>query len=446
MTAEKQAIVETVTNLIWAVDRRDFALAKDQFADLVTVDYISLFGGDVEQLSAQSLVDRWSRFLPNLQMTQHTLSNFRVDVSGNQAICTSYVQGFHYLPYTEGGSQWLVMGYYTHHLINLDGGWKITLMKLTTTYEEGNRNVLVAAGNFPTVRSFSFDSEGDQLAGQLLLPPTYQPGEKLPAVIVTGSWTTVKEQMPTTYARLMAQRGFAAFLFDFRGFGESDGAPRQYESATRKVADIRNAITFLASLPEVDANQLAGLAVCASAGYMAVAAATDTRLKAFAAVAPWLHNHDIAGAIYGGEPGMQGRIDQADQAQARWEATGESTLVPACSPTDDRAPMFGQWDYYLNPRRGAIPAWKNEFNVMSWKDWLTFDPIRSAPDIQCPVYLIHSHEAAIPQGVQQFYDTLTTTSRNLTWMSGQQFDFYDSEPTVLAASSRVADWLHVQLS
>src|SRR5262249_62338859 len=44
-----------------------------------------------------------------------------------------------------------------------------------------------------------------------------------PAVIVTGSWLTVKEQMATVYAERLAERGYTAFTFDFAGFGESGG-------------------------------------------------------------------------------------------------------------------------------------------------------------------------------------------------------------------------------
>ncbi len=31
-------------------------------------------------------------------------------------------------------------------------------------------------------------------------------------------------------------------------------------------------------------------------------------------------------------------------------------------------------DYYANPRRGAVPEWKNEMAERSWLFWLTFDP------------------------------------------------------------------------
>jgi uncharacterized protein len=55
-------------------------------------------------------------------------------------------------------------------------------------------------------------------------------------VSVTGSWLTVKEQMAMTYARRLAARGYAAFVFDFAGFGQSQGEPRQAEIPTRKIA------------------------------------------------------------------------------------------------------------------------------------------------------------------------------------------------------------------
>jgi hypothetical protein len=64
--------------------------------------------------------------------------------------------------------------------------------------------------------------------------------------------------MPDSYARKLAEQGFAAFTFDFRSFGESSGQPRQYESPSRKIKDIRNALTYLASLPMVDKDRMSG--------------------------------------------------------------------------------------------------------------------------------------------------------------------------------------------
>jgi fermentation-respiration switch protein FrsA (DUF1100 family) len=49
-------------------------------------------------------------------------------------------------------------------------------------------------------------------------------------VIVEGSFTSVKEQMPGTYAQKFADEGFVALAFDYARYGESAGEPRQLES------------------------------------------------------------------------------------------------------------------------------------------------------------------------------------------------------------------------
>lgn len=68
-------------------------------------------------------------------------------------------------------------------------------------------------------RIVSFENEGAAMSGTLYLPEE-RGDAPLPTVVVTGAWTSVEEQMPANYAREMAERGFAAFTFDFRGWGK----------------------------------------------------------------------------------------------------------------------------------------------------------------------------------------------------------------------------------
>lgn len=62
-------------------------------------------------------------------------------------------------------------------------------------------------------------------------------------------------------------------MFDFRNWGESSGDNRQFENPANKTEDIVAAANYLATREEVDANRIAGLGICASAGYMADATA-----------------------------------------------------------------------------------------------------------------------------------------------------------------------------
>jgi fermentation-respiration switch protein FrsA (DUF1100 family) len=277
----------------------------------------------------------------------------------------------------------------------------------------------------------SFVSEGERLAGDLYLPPD-RGAERLPALVVTGSWTTVKEQMAGLYARRLAERGFAALAFDFRGFGESAGEPRDYESPARKAVDIHNAVSFLGSRPELDPGRLAAVAVCASSGYSAVNATRDERVRSLVLVAPWLHDATLVRELYGGEEGVAERIEAGDAARERYGTAGETEYVPTISTTDESAAMFGEFDYYLNPERGAIAEWPNRFAVMSWPEWLGFDPIRVAPEVLAPTLLVHSPDAAVPDGARRFARDLGGPA-DFLWTEGTQFDFYDQEPAVTKA-------------
>ena len=132
------------------------------------------------------------------------------------------------------------------------------------------------------IETVTFDSHGARLTGRLY----HRGGQGLPGVLVTGSWMTVKEQMPAGYAPLLAEAGFAALTFDFRGFGESEGEPREVESPARKAEDLRAAARFLASHARVDRAKVGALAICASAGYAAVATREESDLRSIAMVAP----------------------------------------------------------------------------------------------------------------------------------------------------------------
>lgn len=279
----------------------------------------------------------------------------------------------------------------------------------------------------------TFDSAGLQLVGDLYRPLAATRDERLPGLVVTGSWTTVKEQMAGLYARRLAERGFSTLAFDFRHYGESGGEPRDVESPAEKADDIGSAVSYLEGREDVDSGRLAAVAVCASSGYTAVNAARDDRVRSLVMVAPWLHDADLVPDLYGGEDGVRQRVEAGHAARSRFETTGATEYVPAISTTDQRAAMFGDFDYYLSPDRGAIPQWGNRFAVMAWPDWLEFDPIKIAPEIEQPALLIHSQDAAVPDGARRFQSALPGRS-DLQWTSGAQFDFYDQEPNVTEAT------------
>jgi uncharacterized protein len=285
------------------------------------------------------------------------------------------------------------------------------------------------------MKKVEFNSSGVKLVGNLFLPDKAGP---VPGVVVAGTWTSVKEMMADRYAQRLADRGYAALSFDFAGFGESEGSPRDVESPERKIADIGNAVSFLSAHDAVDADRIGAVGICAAAMYMSGDAARDPRVKSLALVAPWLHDAAVCEQAYGGPGEVAARIEAGHKARARFEETGEIDYVPVVGSTAEQAAMPYEIDFYLNPQRGGIPAWPNRFAVMSWVDWLTFDSIALAPRITQPTVLVHSEDAAIPEGAHRFHAGLAGP-KDFLWTQGSQFDFYDQEPQVgIAVDTAVA--------
>ena len=280
---------------------------------------------------------------------------------------------------------------------------------------------------FPMV----FPSDGASLVGRIYrnLDDLVTPQ---PAVLVTGSWLTVKEQMPRTYALRLAEHGITAFTFDFTGFGESGGAPRQLELPARKIADIAAAADFLSTMSFVTHAGVGHLGICASAQYALAAMARGARIRSFMSVAGWYHDASSVAPFYGGDEGVKVRLGRARDAFATWATSGDVIMVPAYRPGDDRAGMFFELDYYANPRRGAVPEWKNEMAEMSWLSWLTFDGVRAAREVSVPTVMLHGDGCVFPEHAKAVYGALQGL-KQIEWTEGSQIDFYDREPQVSKA-------------
>lgn len=284
-------------------------------------------------------------------------------------------------------------------------------------------------------RKVTFTSAGETMAGVLHLPADHA-GRKLPGILVTGSWTTVKEQMAQNYAQELARQGYAALTFDFRDFGESGGAPRAYESPARKVADFKAAARFLKTLPDVDGARTGVLAVCASAGYAAQAINEGAPLKAYVAVAGWFHDKDSVGLIYGGAEGVARRIKLGEEAREAFERTGEVRYVKAFDTKDESAAMVGPFDYYASADRGGIAQWDNRFALMSWPEWLTYDSVAAAKALKVPSLFVHSDHAALPDNVKAIYAAVEAP-KALKWSGEDHFAFYD-DPHLVKRSTEAA--------
>jgi uncharacterized protein len=282
-----------------------------------------------------------------------------------------------------------------------------------------------------TVTPLTFHRGSTRLAGRLYRnTPDWT--VRQPGIVVTGSWLTVKEQMPDLYARQLAARGYAAFTFDFSGFGESDGEPRQAEMPDRKIGDLIAAADFVSTLSPIEPGSLAHVAICASAQYGLAALARGARFDRFVSVAGWFHDLPGLAGFYGGEAGIAERLEAASRATRVLETTGRVEMVAAYRAGDPSAAMFFELDYYANATRGAVPSWRNEMATLSWTYWFLFDGLRAAGQVSVPALFVHSDGCVFPDHVRSVHDRVRGRKR-LVWGDGTQTDYYDQPAQVRTA-------------
>jgi pimeloyl-ACP methyl ester carboxylesterase len=248
--------------------------------------------------------------------------------------------------------------------------------------------------------------------------------EVQPGLVASGSWLTVKEQMADLYAARLAALGYTVLTFDFAGFGASAGAGRQIEIPQRKIDDIVAASRFLSSLSCVWGKAVGYVAICASAMYAAAAVERGAPIASLSCIAGWLHDTASLAGFYGGETGIALRLDRAGAAVGRVAEGKPDSIVPAYDVGNDRAGMFIELDYYANPARGRIRAWRNEMSEQTWAHWLTFDGMSAAARLTAPTLFVHGDECALPENVKRVYEQIPAEKR-LVWQGGFQADFYD---------------------
>ncbi|MCP5102391.1 MAG: alpha/beta fold hydrolase [bacterium] len=126
-----------------------------------------------------------------------------------------------------------------------------------------------------------FYSEGSLVKGILYTPGESGEDGKVPAIVLCHGFAGVKELLLPAYAEAFSRGGYMVLTFDYRGFGESEGEPGKL-SPQAQVTDIRNALSFMQSLPRVDAERLGLWGTSFGGANAVVASALDKRVKCLA--------------------------------------------------------------------------------------------------------------------------------------------------------------------
>ena len=156
----------------------------------------------------------------------------------------------------------------------------------TITKDDVEKALATGSGAAPEpIQKVAIFSEGNRLDGLIYNPRDLKPGEKRAAVVLCGGYTYLKGMVMPDLARALNAAGYVALIFDYRGFGESEG-PRWRLIPQEQVTDVRAAITFVSDQPHVDEDRIAVLGISLGGSNAITAAAQDQRVQAVVALEP----------------------------------------------------------------------------------------------------------------------------------------------------------------
>ena len=291
------------------------------------------------------------------------------------------------------------------------------------------------------VNRVTFNSQGTQIVGNLIIPENYKRGNKLPALIFITPATGVKEQVAGTYAEKMAESGYITLAFDHRTYGESDGEPRSTENLYMKSEDIKSAVSFIRSLEQVNENKIGAVGICAGAGYLVQTAVGDTRIKAVATISGTLSFKGLI-AVSGGDA----ILAMAGDARQKYDDTGEVTYFPVISNPSDETNIFAKeaYEYYVGNQE-KYPTWKNQADISSYALFAALDIKNVISSLSKPVLFIAGTKAMTADLTQTAYDN-AQDDKELYWIDGAtHVSLYHNEEQISQASKKLDEFFEQKL-
>jgi pimeloyl-ACP methyl ester carboxylesterase len=134
----------------------------------------------------------------------------------------------------------------------------------------------------------TFYSKGAACAARVYRPVAHPDGVNVPRpIIVMGhGFGGVRALRLYAYAERFVAAGYLVVVFDYRGFGESEGSPRQLLDVGMQLQDWRAALDFARTLPGANPERLIAWGTSFGGGHVITLAGNNERLAAIIAQVP----------------------------------------------------------------------------------------------------------------------------------------------------------------
>ncbi|MFD8098444.1 alpha/beta hydrolase [Nocardia fluminea] len=203
--------------------------------------------------------------------------------------------------------------------------------------------------------------------------PAHGPCITGPVIVMAHGLSGTRRDCLGAFAERFAAAGYAALVFDHRGFGDSGGEPDLFEP-TRQLQDWRAAIAHARSRPEVDPDLVVTFGSSMGGGNALAAAAEDHAVAAVITQVPFL---DIVSQAHRGPLPVRLRMVWTALIGGYLPAVGQPNQAAFINAPDSEK----GWRHVV--AIGEQSRWRNRVSAR-WLLGRPFRPTRAAATLHCP--------------------------------------------------------------
>ena len=174
----------------------------------------------------------------------------------------------------------------------------------------------------------TFESDGLKLSGVIAIPEGSPPGKKHGAMMFLHGFGSTKDAGGCVETcRMLTGLGYVTLRFDMRGCGESEGEKGRV-ICLEQVADTRNAVTYLSSLPYVDPKRIGCMGASFGAAVTVYTAGVDERIACAVSAGGWGDGISKFKRQHPTPEAWARFTAMLEEGKRHSEKTGQSLMVP----------------------------------------------------------------------------------------------------------------------
>ncbi|MEJ7832161.1 MAG: alpha/beta hydrolase [Nocardioides sp.] len=296
----------------------------------------------------------------------------------------------------------------------------------------------------------TFTSHGSRCGATLVLAALVSPTSTdldgpagRPCVVMAHGFGCTRDGGLMPFAERFAAAGAEVLLFDYRGFGTSEGEPRQAVSHRRQRQDYHAAVAHARTLPGVDPDRIVLWGTSYSGGHVVAVAAKDHRVAALIAQGAAVDGLAILRKDEKSDPAAPPDKGRRMVAAALRDAVGALVRRPPVLVASVGAP--GDFAMLTDPHSYADylalmgPTWDPKVCARSLLGVPFNRPVRSADQITCPALLVLAERDTIapPEAVRETARRIGPQAEVVAF-DCPHFDIYRGEVFERSVSAQVA--------